>query len=361
MTCAIELIQIFNIFSLIAGCAGLLVGHPFDTVKVHIQTQDFRNPKYRSTFHCLKSIIVKDSVRGLYRGLSSPLAGVSFVNAIVFGIYGNVQRYVGNSDSYKTHFVAGATAGLVQSFICSPMELAKTRLQLQHDKIGCEKFRGPRQCLSYIYRCEGLPGIFRGLSITAMRDVPGFASYFVAYEWFIRAKQNPGILYTLFAGGSAGIVSWLLTIPIDVVKSRIQADGMSGTRPMYNGIGDCLRKSYAQEGLSFFTRGLSSTLLRAFPMNAICFLVVSSTVRFCDNYTNPMTRTANVIKLNAIECQQRRNKIVQGILCFGGAFSEAICCNELVEIANEWYDFNGAHGNYHTINENFLPLAVGPV
>lgn len=67
------------------GCAGLLVGHPFDTVKVCLQTQDFRNPLYRGTFDCLKKIIQKDSVGGLYRGISSPLASISVLNAIVFG------------------------------------------------------------------------------------------------------------------------------------------------------------------------------------------------------------------------------------------------------------------------------------
>lgn len=305
--------------------------------------------------HCLKTIIAKDSVRGLYRGLSSPLAGVAFVNAIVFGVYGNVHRLAGNSNTYKIHFMAGATAGLVQSLICSPMELVKTRLQLQHDKIGCIKFRGPVQCLSYIYRCEGLTGIFRGLGVTTIRDVPGFAAYFVSYEFFMRAKQNPGIGYILMSGGMAGIVSWLLTIPIDVVKSRIQADGMTGQRPVYNGIIDCVKKSYAQEGGAFFTRGLSSTLLRAFPMNAVCFMVVSSTIKFWENASNPSKRkTKN--NLSVVECQRRRKKVVQGVLCFG-AFSEAICHTELIEIANDWYDFSGGH-YYSTNDNNFFPLSV---
>lgn len=344
------IISLFQLF--FSGCAGLLVGHPFDTVKVHIQTQNFRNPQYRGTLHCLKTIIAKDSVRGLYRGLSSPLAGVSFVNAIVFGIYGNVQRLSGNANSYKTHFLAGAAAGLVQSLISSPMELAKTRLQLQHDKIGCTKFRGPVQCLSYIYRCEGLPGIFRGLGITAVRDVPGFAVYFVSYEFFIRAKKDPGIWYTLLSGGMAGVASWMLTIPIDVIKSRIQADGMTEKRPVYDGMLDCFKKSYAQEGKSFFTRGLSSTLLRAFPMNAVCFMVVSSTIKFCDNATHPSKRRPDV-NLSASECQRRRNRVVQGLLC-SDAFSEAISHTELIEIANDWYDSSGGH--YHITNENHSSL-----
>lgn len=46
----------------IAGCAGIMVGYPLDTVKVHMQTQDCRNPKYRGTWDCLRTILAKESV-----------------------------------------------------------------------------------------------------------------------------------------------------------------------------------------------------------------------------------------------------------------------------------------------------------
>lgn len=156
-----------------AGCAGILVGHPFDTVKVHLQTQDHRNPLYRGTYDCLKKVIEKDSMRGLYRGMSSPMAGIAFVNAIVFGVYGNVQRKSSNPDSLLSHCVAGASAGLVQSIICSPMEMVKTRLQIQNDRPTGIKHKNPWACLKHIWKCEGRRGVFKGLGITAVRDVPG--------------------------------------------------------------------------------------------------------------------------------------------------------------------------------------------
>lgn len=250
-----------------------------------MQTQDAKNPKYRNMVHCMKSMIAKDSIRGLYRGMSSPMMGISAVNAIVFGVYGNVQRKSSNPNSYMSHFLAGSMAGIAQSIITSPMELAKTRLQVQMDKIGATKFKGPIQCLSYIYQCDGIRGIFRGLGATTLRDIPGFSIYFVSYEYLIRQKNDPGIAYTLFAGGSAGAMSWILSIPIDVIKTRLQIDGMSNNQcRMYNGIVDCFQKSYKAEGFAFMTRGLSSTLLRAFPMNAICFLVVDMTLKRWNKY-----------------------------------------------------------------------------
>lgn len=163
----------FNIFRLSLGCAGLLVGYPFDTVKVHLQTQDFKNPLYRGTYDCLKKIIKKDSVGGLYRGISSPLASISVLNAIVFGVYGNVQRRTNDPNSLMAHFWAGSAAGLSQTLICSPMELVKSRLQIQNNIPNAIQHKHPFSCLRHIWKNEGTRGVFKGFGITVARDVPG--------------------------------------------------------------------------------------------------------------------------------------------------------------------------------------------
>ncbi|XP_062121384.1 mitochondrial basic amino acids transporter [Drosophila sulfurigaster albostrigata] len=268
------------IAGLFGGAAGVLVGHPFDTVKVHLQTDNPNNPKYRGTFHCMKSILLSDNIRGLYRGISSPMMGIGLVNAIVFGVYGNVQRLSDNPNSLASHFWAGAAGGLVQSIVCAPMELAKTRLQLANHIDSSHKFKGPIDCLMYIYRTEGIRGCFKGFTATILRDIPGFSSYFVSYEFLMQCNQTPGVFYTLMAGGFAGVASWLACYPVDVIKTHLQADAL-GKHAKYNGFVDCAVKSYEREGYMFFFRGLNSTLIRAFPMNAACFFVVSWILDFC--------------------------------------------------------------------------------
>lgn len=88
------------------------------------------------------------------------------------------------------------------------------------------------------------------------------------------AEDSYVIPKLLFSGGMSGIVSWLSTYPVDVIKSRLQADGVGGVT-QYKGILDCVRKSYQEEGWKVFTRGLTSTLLRAFPVNAATFATVT--------------------------------------------------------------------------------------
>ncbi|XP_030384365.1 mitochondrial basic amino acids transporter isoform X2 [Scaptodrosophila lebanonensis] len=223
---------------LVGGAAGVLVGHPLDTVKVHLQTDDPKNPKYRGTFHCFKTILMKDDIRGLYRGISSPMSGIGLVNAIVFGVYGNVQRLSDEPNSLLSHFWAGSLAGVAQSFVCAPMELAKTRLQLANNIDTGVKFKGPIDCLRHIIRTDGIRGAFKGLVATIFRDIPGFSSYFVSYEFIIRMREKPNIPYTLMAGGCAGMASWLACYPIDVVKTHMQADAL-GSSAKYNGFIDC--------------------------------------------------------------------------------------------------------------------------
>lgn len=82
------------------------------------------------------------------------------------------------------------------------------------------------------------------------------------------------------AGGIAGMVSWV-AYPIDVLKTRMQMDGVDGPVKYRNSL-DCLRKCVAQEGYSFMFRGFTPTIIRAFPVNAACFTVVTWTMRICE-------------------------------------------------------------------------------
>ena len=137
-------------------------------------------------------------------------------------------------------------------------------------------------------RTEGLRGIFRGLGTTICREVPGCGTYFFAYEFMTRSSGENSesgspvsTVHMLLAGGFSGSLSWVLTYPIDVVKTRLQVDGNSGAY-RYSGFIDCLKKSIETDGYSVMTRGLTSTILRAFPTNAATFTVVTWVIRWAN-------------------------------------------------------------------------------
>lgn len=254
--------------------------------------QDAKNPAYRGTFHCLQTIVKQESARGLFKGMSSPMASVALINAVIFGVYGDVKRRMADPDSLRSQAIAGSAAGLVQSVVCSPMELIKTRIQIQEHICapGTQLYKGPMDCVRQIWRGEGMRGMFRGLGITAARDVPAFFFYFASYEAMTR-QDDPsipiGTAHMMIAGGLAGTSSWLFTYPIDFLKSRLQVDGLAG-KTQYGGIFDCVRQTYASTGIGGFFRGMSSTLIRSFPVNATTFSVVTWILR----YTSPEASAA---------------------------------------------------------------------
>jgi solute carrier family 25 carnitine/acylcarnitine transporter 20/29 len=260
-----------------AGMAGVFVGHPFDTIKVRLQTMSYRNP-----FHCFAQTLRFEGVRGLYKGLSSPLLGDSLTNSIVFGVYGLTRRAQLAEGQTEEHFDllslsqicwAGAAVGVAAGVFLAPVELVKIRLQVQ---TASEKriYAGPVDCLRKILKSDGPMGLMRGLFATWWRDIPGFAAYFVSYEWLRRTMTPVGHsldelppLKQLLAGGLGGIAAWVISYPFDVLKSRIQ------TNNEYRGLWHCAMASYRNEGARVFFAGLGTTIVRSFPVNAVIFLV----------------------------------------------------------------------------------------
>jgi len=132
---------------------------------------------------------------------------------------------------------------------------------------------GITDAIKTIYSNGGLTGLTRGFGITVLREVPAFGVYFGSYELMIRTfgESTPVILT---GGGIAGILSWIFTYPQDVIKSRLQADGFGVSR-QYKSTFHCLQASFQAEGPTCFVRGIGSTVIRAFPMNAVTFGVYS--------------------------------------------------------------------------------------
>lgn len=250
---------------LFAGCAGIIAGHPLDTLKVHVQSGR------GSALECTRALLKGGTLATAYRGVGAPLGGIAAVNAIVFGAYGNTRRALPNPDALSTHAAAGAASGFLQSFALAPVELVKTRQQLAKSGDGMPS--GAWAGARHIVRTGGFKALFRGLSITVVRDSPALAIYFTSYEAITRGDQSFMKVFT--AGGIAGTLSWILLYPIDVVKSRIQGD-VAGR---YSGAWDCFVKSIKSEGWRCMSRGIGAVTLRAFISNGACFTAVVWTER----------------------------------------------------------------------------------
>ncbi|XP_055827692.1 mitochondrial arginine transporter BAC2 [Solanum dulcamara] len=269
------------------GIAGLISGYPLDSIRVRQQ-----NSKSGSAFNVFRHVVSKEGPLSLYRGMAAPLASVTFQNAMVFQIYATLSRTfdrsIPSSDppSYKGVALGGTAAGAIQSLIMSPVELVKIQLQLQSKTNQATRLKGPIDVTRRIFRQEGLRGIYRGLTITVLRDAHSHGLYFWVYE-YTKEQLHPGCRKNgqesyqtmLIAGGLAGAVSWISCYPLDVVKTRLQAQSESKSAK-YCSIVDCFRQSVRNEGHGVLWRGLGTTVGRAFLANGAIFTAYETALRF---------------------------------------------------------------------------------
>ena len=107
----------------------------------------------------------------------------------------------------------------------------------------------------------------------------------MAYEYAVhtalKANQtvkdlHPGMVMVCGAMGGYGM--WITCYPLDVIKSKIQTDGL-GAAAKYRGIADCISQTLRADGLRGFYRGFLPCLLRAAPVNASTFMAFELAMR----------------------------------------------------------------------------------
>eukprot|EP01029_Cantina_marsupialis_P009838 TRINITY_DN226_c0_g1_i2.p2 TRINITY_DN226_c0_g1~~TRINITY_DN226_c0_g1_i2.p2 ORF type:complete len:290 (-),score=89.70 TRINITY_DN226_c0_g1_i2:1402-2271(-) len=252
------------------GIAQTLTGHPFNTVKVRLQTSN----AFSGGMDCFRTLVKKEGLLGLYKGVSSPLVGLGAVNAVLFMANEFAKRHLADEQGHLSMpriVAAGVFAGLAQTTVVCPFELVMVRLQTQFIQFeGKQVYKGPVDCAKQLINAGGLRGIYQGMGSTMIREVPNYACFLGGYEFAKRTltQLNNGKetgLVQLFAGGIAGIVAQLAQLPFDVIKSRIQT---SLAPQSFLQTTKALVKS---DGVMGFYKGLGPVLLRAFPANAATF------------------------------------------------------------------------------------------
>lgn len=199
---------------IIGTCVGMIqtiVGHPLDTMKTNYQN----NTK-------------KIKLRNIYNGLRYPMISSVFVNGILFHSHGKLDSYFNNS--YKSGFVTG--------FICSPIinMFEVSKVQLQIDKTAK----------------LNINNLSLGLNATILRESIGTSLYFGTYFALKEHKINPFI-----CGGIAGAFLWLVTYPIDVIKTRIQSKNYTSYLSAFkrgnlsSGLSICILRGIIVNGISF--------------------------------------------------------------------------------------------------------------
>ncbi|KAB2626111.1 mitochondrial carnitine/acylcarnitine carrier-like protein [Pyrus ussuriensis x Pyrus communis] len=280
----------------VGGVAQLVVGHPFDTIKVKLQSQPTplpgQPPKFSGAIDAVKQTLSAEGAAGLYKGMGAPLATVAAFNAVLFTVRGQMETLLrsqpGAPLTVSQQVICGGGAGVAVSFLACPTELIKCRLQAQSalgdagSVGGAVKYGGPLDVAKRVLRSEGgVRGLFKGLVPTMAREIPGNAAMFGVYEalkqFFAGGQDTSGLGRgsLIVAGGLGGAAFWGFVYPTDVVKSVIQVDDFKN--PKYSGSVDAFKKILASEGVKGLYKGFGPAMGRSIPANAACFLAYEVT------------------------------------------------------------------------------------
>ncbi|GAA5943551.1 uncharacterized protein JCM15063_006452 [Sporobolomyces koalae] len=317
----------------VAGVASLLTGHPFDTIKVRLQTQPVpttssftpisasvvrstgtNEQRYKNAWHAATRIIREEGGKGLYKGVTSPMLGIALMNASVFTAYKYTMSQILLSTpdaepSLAQITIAGSISGIFTSIITTPIERLKILQQSQTVS---------QPSIVSLLRTHSIRSLYRGFVPTLLRDT-AYGPYFLTYEYIVRGgsfnlwpeggrrrirgdlkeevdselwgdattlPESSGRI--LIAGGLAGIVGWGITFPIDVVKTKMQSTSIdtsassSSTQHPYGTLRSSFKTAYREGGYKVFLAGLGPTLVRSVPVNMVTFAVfelVVSTLR----------------------------------------------------------------------------------
>ncbi|ODQ66593.1 mitochondrial carrier [Nadsonia fulvescens var. elongata DSM 6958] len=272
------------IAGIFSGVAKLAVGHPFDTIKVRLQTAEAG--RFNGAFDCVRKTISNEGFRALYKGASPPLVGWMVMDSVMLGSLHNYRRcvkdYMYPHESKLTltgHCIAGMLAGWTVSFVAAPIENIKARLQIQYDA-KTKLYTGPIDCAAKLVQQNGIAGLYKGLFST-MIFRSNFVFWWGSYEVFTQAFKkhtqlsNPAINF--WAGGLSASVFWITAYPSDVVKQYIMTDSV--TSPKYQSWWSACKAVYQTKGWGGYWRGFTPSFIRSFPANAAALAAFEAVLR----------------------------------------------------------------------------------
>ncbi|CAN6624792.1 mitochondrial glycine transporter Ymc1p [Trichomonascus vanleenenianus] len=260
------------------GAVQVLVGQPFDLVKVRIQAGQYKTP-----VEALTQTLKNEGVFAFYKGTAAPLIGVGACVSVQFYAFLEAKRQILQAFkqqqlTFPQIYLCGAVAGIANTVVSSPVEQLRIILQTQKDG----RYKGPIDAAKQVFRSHGLfRGLYRGFNVTLLREAQAYGVWFLTYEYLMSLEKRPRddvpAWKLMVYGALAGEALWLASYPLDVIKSKVQSDSFE--RPQYTSARDALRKTWTTSGMPGFWRGLAPTLLRAIPASASTFASVELALR----------------------------------------------------------------------------------
>ncbi|XP_076940385.1 calcium-dependent mitochondrial ATP-magnesium/phosphate carrier protein 2-like [Bidens hawaiensis] len=260
----------------VAGAASRTATAPLDRLKVALQVQT----THASIGPAVKNIWKDGGIFSFFRGNGLNVIKVAPESAIKFYTYEILKDIIGGGDKDDIgtlgRLLAGGIAGAVAQTAIYPMDLVKTRLQTY----VCEGGKVPSlgKLSKDIWVHEGPRAFYKGTVPSLLGIIPYAGIDLAVYETlkemsktYILIDSEPGPLAQLGCGTVSGALGATCVYPLQVVRTRMQAH-WHGVANAYNGMSDVFMKTYQNEGVRGFYKGLFPNLLKVIPAASITYM-----------------------------------------------------------------------------------------
>ncbi|XP_026389587.1 peroxisomal nicotinamide adenine dinucleotide carrier-like [Papaver somniferum] len=312
------------------GIIAQLITYPLQTVNTRQQTDrdHKKGTKRKQDVGTLKQMIQVVNTEGwgrLYSGLAPSLFGTAASQGVYYYFYqvfrskaeaAAIARFKkGHGDGTVGIFsslLVAAFSGCVNVLLTNPIWVVVTRMQthrkasklpkpsltlsvtpdeeLQTSEIEPPPY-GTTNAVQELFDEAGVRGFWKGVGPTLLM-VSNPSIQFMIYETLLKklkarraliGKANSGVtaLETFLLGAAAKLGATVMTYPLLVVKSRLQAKQVTGgdKNLHYKGTLDAIMKMIQYEGLYCFYRGMSTKITQSVLAAAVLFMVKEELVK----------------------------------------------------------------------------------
>ena len=164
---------------MVAGFSQSFLCAPMELVKIHTQHRQIgSSSSYIGNIKTMKEILHNRGFRGLYRGLGVTMfrdaPGFAVYFAVYEGLLDQTSKYqnISRDDVHMClRLIYGGTAGAVSFAVNYPVELVKTRFQLDGAYGTDLRFRSAMDCFRSAWREGGYKLLYRGFTACILRAV----------------------------------------------------------------------------------------------------------------------------------------------------------------------------------------------
>lgn len=283
-------VAVFN--SLVSGaCAGAVaktVIAPLDRTKIKFQVS--KTPfTYQKACEILYKGYKKNGLRSWWRGNSATMARVIPYASIQFTAHEQLKLYFGSKHNVALppgkRFIAGSLAGASAVCFTYPFDMVRARMAVARRT----QYRTLRHAFATIYRQEGPKTFFNGFIPTLFGITPYAGTSFFVYETLKKNYHTkyPGIdlpaLYRLGFGAVAGICGQGFSYPLDIIRRRMQTDGVDGKGYKYRKLIWTMKYILRTEGIiKGFYKGMSINWIKGPIAVGVSFMTFDTTQHFLD-------------------------------------------------------------------------------